>query len=139
MSDAALESQGMELKIGDGASPEVFTKITEVKNFNGPGGTATVIDTSDLDSVAKEKRMGLPDEGQFTFTINYVPNDTQHTALRAARASRALTNFKLLFTDSPQTTWTFAAFVLGFAISGAVDGVVQANVTLEVSGAITES
>lgn len=140
MSSAALEAQGMELKIGNGASPEVFTAISEIKTFSGPSGSATVIDVTDLSSAAKEKRMGLADEGQLSFTINYIPTDTQHALLRAQRASREETNFKLVFTDdSPSTTWSFSAFVTGFAVSGAVDAVVEANVTLEITGAITES
>jgi predicted secreted protein len=140
MSSAALEAQGMEVKIGNGASPEVFTAIPEIKTFSGPSGSAAVIDVTDLSSAAKEKRMGLADEGQLSFTINYIPSDTQHIALRAARAARTETNFKMVFTDdSPSTTWSFSAFVTGFAVSGAVDNVVEANVTLEITGAITES
>jgi hypothetical protein len=139
MSSNALESQGMQLKIGDAASPEVFTAIAETSNIDGPGGSATVIDVSDLDSTAREKRLGLNDEGQISFTINYIPSNTQHAALRTARANRTLKNFQLGFTDSPQTTWSFAAYVNGFTISNSVDGVTQANVTLEVSGSITES
>lgn len=140
MSSQALEAQGMELQIGDGASPEVFTAISEIKTFSGPGGSATVIDVTDLSSSAKEKRMGLADEGQLSFTINYIPTDDEHAALREARANRAETNFKLVFTDdSPSTTWSFSGFVTGFSVSGAVDGVVEANVTIEITGAISES
>lgn len=140
MSSQALEAQGMELRIGNGASPEVFTAISEISTFSGPGGAATVIDVTDLSSLAKEKRMGLADEGQLSFTINYIPNDTQHALLRTQRANRQETNFKLIFTDdSPSTTWSFAAFVTGFSVTAAVDGVVQANVTLEITGAISEA
>lgn len=140
MSSQALEAQGMELKIGDGASPEVFTAIPEIKTFSGPGGSATVIDVTDLSSQAKEKRMGLADEGQLSFTINYIPTNDEHAALREAREDRAETNFKLVFTDdSPSTTWSFSGFVTGFSVSGAVDGVVEANVTIEITGAISES
>lgn len=140
MSSQALEAQGMELRIGNGASPEVFTAISEISTFSGPGGAATVIDVTDLSSLAKEKRMGLADEGQLSFTINYIPNDTQHALLRTQRANRQETNFKLIFTDdSPATTWSFAAFVTGFSVTAAVDGVVQANVTLEITGAISEA
>ena len=84
--------------------------------------------------------MGLADEGQLSFTINYIPDNTQHTLLRTRRASRDETDFKMVFTDdSPSTTWSFSAFVTGFAVSGAVDNVVEANVTLEITGSITQS
>jgi hypothetical protein len=140
MSSNALEAQGMLLKIGNGASPEVFNTIPEIKTFSGPNGSATVIDVTDLSSAAKEKRLGLADEGQLSFTINYIPKNTYHALLRTQRDSRELTSFKMVFTDnSPKTTWSFSAFVQGFAVSGAVDGVVEATVTLEISGAISES
>jgi predicted secreted protein len=140
MSSNALEAQGMLIKIGNGASPEVFTTISEIKTFSGPTGSAAVIDVTDLSSTAKEKRMGLADEGQLSFTINYIPDNTQHTLLRTRRASREETDFKMVFTDdSPSTTWSFSAFVTGFAVSGAVDNVVEANVTLEITGSITQS
>jgi hypothetical protein len=140
MSSNALEAQGMLIKIGNGASPQVFTTISEIKTFSGPTGSAAVIDVTDLSSTAKEKRMGLADEGQLSFTINYIPDNTQHTLLRTRRASREETDFKMVFTDdSPSTTWSFSAFVTGFAVSGAVDNVVEANVTLEITGSITQS
>jgi predicted secreted protein len=139
MSSLALESQGMLLKIGNGLSSETFATIKEIKTFSGPGGSATVIDVSDLSSAAREKRMGLNDEGQLSFTINYIPADTQHALLRTQRASRELTSFQLVFTDTGNTTWEFEAYVNGFSVSGAVDGVVEAQVTLEISGAITET
>jgi hypothetical protein len=141
MSTAALEAQGMLLQIGNGASPtESFASISEIKTFSGPGGSASVIDVTDLSSVAKEKRLGLADEGQLSFTINYIPKNTQHTLLRTNRDNRTLTNFKLKFTDSsPVSTWSFAAYVQGFSVSGAVDAVVEATITLEITGAITEA
>ena len=139
MSSNAIEAQGMQLQIGDGATTEVFAKISEIKSFSGPGGSASVIDVSSLDSLSREKRMGLTDEGQLQFTINYAPTDAQHAALRAARASRKQTNFRLIFTDAGATQWDFAAFVTGFSVSGGVNAVVEAQVTLEITGAITES
>lgn len=135
----AIETQGMQILIGDGASSENFSEISEVKTFTGPGGSASVIDVTSLQSTAKEKRMGLADEGQLQFTINYVPADATHIALRAARAARTETNFRMIFTDSGGMRWDFSAFVTGFAVSGGVDAVVEAQVTLEITGSITET
>lgn len=141
MSSNALEAQGMDLKMGNAESPEVFTSISEITSISGPGGQAAVKDVTDLLSTAKAKRMGLPDEGQLAFDINYIPSDSQHSALRAARAARDKVNFQLVFTDdSPSTVWSFSAFVTGFSIQGVeVDGTVGAKVTLEITEAIVES
>jgi len=45
---AQVESQGTVFKVGDAASPEVFTAVGEVKEIGGPSGSAPVIDVSNL-------------------------------------------------------------------------------------------
>lgn len=139
MSSNALDSQGMVIQYGSGASPQVWTTITEVSEMSGPGGQAAEIDVTDLSSTGKEFRMGLQDEGQISLTINYIPTDTSHAAMRTARANQTLTIFRIQFTDSPITNWVFNAFVLGLEISNAVDDVTKGTITLRVSGSITES
>lgn len=138
MSINAIEAQGIDLKIGAG-SPVTYTEIPEIVSFNGPGGAAAVIDVTDLSSSAMEKKMGLRDEGQLSFEMNYIPDNTQHAALRTARANRTLTPFQIILTDVSTTTWVFNAYVTGFTIQGAVNNVVKASVTLEITGVISES
>ena len=134
---ASIETQGTVLSRGDGGGPEVFAAIGEVISFQGPGGAASVIDTTNLSSAAKEKRMGLMDEGQFTFELNLDTADTMQTGLRADRTARTLRNFELALNDTATTVLSFSAYVLSFAIQGGVDAVVSASVTLEISGAVT--
>ena len=140
MSSAALEAQDTVLQIGTGSGPVVYTTIAEIKSISGPGGSAAVKDVTDLQSTGKEKRMGLLDEGQLTFNMFYQPANTQHALLRTQRAARAETPFRLIFTDAGNMQWDFNAFVAGFQLSGIeVDGMVEAQVTLEITGAITET
>jgi len=138
MSQNALESQGTELRLGNGATPEVFTPIEEFKSFNFGTGSAAVIDVTDLSSTAKEKRMGLQDWGQVTMTINFIPGNAQHAELLAAKADRQPRNFQIVFTDSPATVYAFSAYVLSLPLGGSVDGVLESNVTLEITGDVTE-
>jgi hypothetical protein len=135
----AIEAQGVVLQRGDGGNPETFTAVAEITDFDGPGGSASVIDVTSLESTAKEKLMGLMDEGQFTFSANLVPGDAGQSGLRADRKNRALRNFKLILTDDAATTLSFSAFVLGFAISGSVEDKVSAKITLEISGEVVWS
>lgn len=137
MSSSALETQGVLIQRGDGASPEVFTTVPEIVSFDGPGGSASEIDVSDLASTAREFRMGLKDEGDFSFEMMYLPNNAQHSGLQTDRTNRTQRNFKITLTDSPQSTMSFAAFVREFSISGGVDDVVRASVTLRITGAVT--
>lgn len=133
----ALETQGVRLQRGDGGSPEVFGDIGEVVSFRGPGGSARVIDVTHLMSTAKEKRMGLPDEGQFTFDVNYVPSDPGQVGLRNDRINRTQRNFQIRLTDAGPTIGSFAGFVLEFSISGGVDDKINGSVTIEITGPVT--
>ncbi|MCK5581325.1 MAG: hypothetical protein KAJ18_08640 [Candidatus Omnitrophica bacterium] len=138
MSENALTSQGIVLAIGSG-SPVSYTAIPEIKTFNGPGGAGQVIDVTDLDSAAMEKIMGLPDEGQLSFDINYIPDNAVHVSLRTARENQTLTPMKITFTDTTGTVWTFNAYVTGFTVTGGVNAALNAAVTLEITGAIAEA
>lgn len=135
MTVKAIESQGITIQVSTG-SPTSFSNIMNVTGFGGPGGSASVIDVTNLSSTAKEKLMGLPDEGQFTLDINLDPDDASHTTLRANRAARTRTEFKVNFTDSTPATATFWGYVLGFQVSGAVDQQVKASVTIEIDGPV---
>lgn len=136
MSTNAIESQGMLFKV---RISNVYHNIVDVKSFDGPNGSAAIIDCTDLSDTAKTKRMGLQDWGQLQLTLNYRPTATTHAYLLSLKDSRELNYFRIQFTDTGATLWTFRGYVTQFAISGAVDGVVEAQVTIEISGDITES
>ena len=138
MSQNAIKAQGTLLQLGSG-SPLSYQTIAEINSFSGPGGSVSVIDVTDLYSSAKEKIAGMNDNGQLSFECNFLPGDTEHSALRAAKENGSTVKVKIVFTDDSTTEWTFDAIVTGFAVQGAIDAVVKASVTLEVSGAITEA
>lgn len=133
----AVKAQGTLLKIGDGGSPEVFTIVAEVRKFTGPGGSAAVIDTTNLSSVAKEKAMGLADEGELSLDMFWSGSDAGQVAMRAARLALVRRNFQLIFPSTPAVTASFAGFVSEFSISGGVDNVIEASATIVIDGAVT--
>lgn len=135
----AIESQGVKLYVSDGGSPSSFSAVGNVTGIKGPGGSASVIDVTNLDSLAKEKLMGLPDEGQITVDLNYDPDNAQHIQLRNARRTRTRLEFKIQLTDSTNTNLVFYAYVMGFSMDIGVDKQVTISVTLEVDGAVAES
>lgn len=137
MAVKAIESQGVVLAYSVAGSPSAFSNIANVVGFQGPGGSASVIDVTNLSSVAKEKLMGLPDEGQFTLDLNLDPDDSSHQALRNARSARTRTEFKITLSDTTPSTAVFYGYVLGFQITGRVDDAVKAAVTIEIDGAVS--
>ncbi len=121
---------------GGTATPVTYTEVSEITDFDGPGsGQATVYDVTHLSSTRKEKRMGLPDEGQVTFSINYLPGDTGQVAARTARNNRAEKGYRVTLSDG--TVATFDAYCLSIGPSGIVDGKVAGKITLEITGEVT--
>ena len=134
MSDA-IETQGSTFEIGNGDSPLTYTAISEVKTFSGFDGAAAEIDVTHLQSTAKEFLMGLQDFGGFNCDVNYLASDAGQVLVRAAKASRAIQDIKITFSDS--STATFQAFVLSAPLSGGVDAAVDGSFQLRISGDVT--
>lgn len=120
---------------GGTATPNTYTNVGEIVDWDGPGGSASVIDTTHLSSTAKEKLMGLMDEGQFSFNLNNVFSDTGQQACRTARTARTLKGWRLTYSDSTVQTWN--GYCLAFSTSGGVDDKVNGSITVEISGAVT--
>jgi hypothetical protein len=140
----AFESQGTELfwsTNGTVASTSTSCLIAEVVDFSGPGGQANIIDVTHLNSTAKEKLVGLRDEGQVSLSLNLNFSDTAQTAIRADRASRTKRKCIIKFNDTTvdlaRTKAVFDAYCLGFSMSGAVDDKVSGNAVIEITGAVT--
>lgn len=133
----AIDSSAMSAYTSGGtATPATYTAIGEVVDFSGPGGQAAVIDVTHLGSTRKEKLMGLPDEGQFTFNLNLDPADSGQLAAKASRNAQTELGYKLSLTDTGTTVLTWNAYCLAFNIAGGVDKQVTAFITLEITGGV---
>lgn len=134
----ALKSEGVCLYIdSEVGSPATRTLIGEVTDFTGPGGSAAIIDVTHLKSTAKEKLVGLPDEGQLSMNLNLDPADAGQRECWEARQNQEGRNFELELTDASTTTLTFTAFVLEFSMSAGVDDKISASITLEITGSVS--
>lgn len=122
---------------GATATPVTYTTINEMKTYNGLDGQATEIDTTDLNSAAKEFIQGLVDEGGFSCTIHRLPSDPGQQALLAARTAGTLKGFKLVLPVGSPSVASFSAYVKQLPISGGVDAVQTSNVALRITGAVT--
>jgi len=119
----------IEIKVGN-----AFVKIGGFLNFSGlGGGSAAVIEATDLDSDAKEKLMGLPDEGSIKLDFNFFENDAGQTALVAARGTQALTSFKLTLNN--KKVYAFDGYVMTAEPGAGVDKTITLSAGVEISGA----
>ncbi|MBW0450844.1 phage tail tube protein [Paraburkholderia phenoliruptrix] len=138
MPSTAISAQGSKFFIdtaAEGAAQPTWTQVKNLKSFSGFDGSATEIDVTDLDSTAKEKRLGLMDNGSFSIDVNVNIADPGQAALKAAQKASSLESFKLQYPDGSADT--FDASVKSFPIAGGTDAVLTATVSLTISGAVT--
>ena len=122
-----------------------MVEISEITDFSGPGGQAAVIDMTHLQSTAKEKKIGLRDEGQLSLSVNFNATDAGQKQCLADRAGRLQRLYDIAYTDTsigsshyPSRDW-FMGYCLGFTKSGAVDDKVPAQIVIEIDGPVIET
>lgn len=134
----AIQSQGCLFYWSSSTTPTTNNPVGEVKSFSGPSGSAGVIDITHLGSVAKEKLIGLRDEGQVTFECNLLTSAASgQQMMRADRATRSQRAWSIILTDASTSRLNGLGYCTGFSISGGVDDVVKASITIEIDGAVS--
>ena len=122
---------------GGTATPVTFTTVSEVQTFSGFDGQASELDTTDLSSTAKEFKLGLVDNGGFSFTMNTLLSDAGQSAVRASRDASTSRQYKLTIPSGSPSVATFTAYAKQVPVDGGVDAVVKSNVALRITGAVT--
>lgn len=141
----AFEAQGTEFYWGDTTAYSTASTnlVGEVKSISGPSGSAGVIDITHLGSVAKEKMIGLRDEGQISLECNLATTNNAQIKMKNDRAARTMKAWILKLHDSTtagnETRLKGNGYVTGMSISGSVDDVVKASFTIEISGDVSWS
>jgi len=132
----AISAQGTSITINTGttAAP-VQTPIGNISDISGFDGKATEIDTTTLQSTAKERRLGLQDWGTVTLSAQINLADPGQAALLAAKKAGSLQQFVVTLTDGSKLA--FSAFVSTFPISAKVDTVYTGSIALDITGDIT--
>lgn len=137
---------GTILAFGDGATPEVFHKLANVKDISGPKMSRETIDVTTHDSPDgyKEFLASLRDGGEITFDLEFDPADASQDAtdgLLSLWHKDVPTNWKLI-TMIPATTgrygFSFSALVTGVEFAHPVSSSHTVSVTLKVAGAVSD-
>ncbi len=136
MVSTAVKSQGATLALLGGGSPE-YTTVANINNISLTGVEASDIDVTDLSSAAREFLQGLEDPGSIDITGFYDYSNAQHVLMRDAVGGSTASTYKITLSDGH--TIIFSALVSSFTLDVAVDGAVEMNMTLKISGAITWS
>ncbi|CAK0779005.1 conserved hypothetical protein [Gammaproteobacteria bacterium] len=129
-----LLAHGTQLKIGNGASPEVFTAIPQItEGPDGPNIAPDVLSFFHHGSDWEVKKVGSKKSGQVTFGVLYDGDDATLVSVETAANNRTRKNFQELLPDGTQ-----------FAFSGYVSAAWSANegdaekcrFTIDIDGAI---
>lgn len=131
-----VDTTGKVITVGAGtATTSTWAAIGNMKDFTGFDGSASEIDITNLDSLAKEFRLGLTDPGQFSFNLDYDGTNVGHIALRAKQVSGIQSTFKLVLPNTSGVS--FNGFVKKFSLAGGVDAVVKTAVDIRLTGLAT--
>lgn len=135
MSSNAISSLGAVLRIGNGASVEVFTAIPELRGINGPSMTSEDIDVSHLGSSGyRDYIAGFKEAGEITGEVNWT--QAGYATLLVLFNSGALKNMELEFSDA--TVYEFVGRVKGVPITAQTGDAVRFNLTVKITGAFAE-
>ena len=117
--------------------------IGEIISIDGPAGSVNVIDITNLGSTAREKLVGIQDEGQVTMEVlsNFTTGSTgiNQWKLRDLRQTGIKSFFDLVFTDETRnaaaepSAYFWEGFVTNYGNAEALDDAVKSAITLEIS------
>jgi hypothetical protein len=127
-------SDDVDLKMGDNASPEVFTAVAQITDATAPGKTLNVLSQHFLGSDLPTKTPTNFDYGQASFEVEYDPDNTQHAALLTARDAKTLKNFQISVGTATADILAFSGYVTE-VISGSNSAgeSVKGSITIEVT------
>lgn len=136
MASGAKHSYGSQLKIGDGAGPEVFTAIAEVQKISASGIKLDALETTNLASPDGYREFvgGLLDGGEISLSLKFLPDLAGHAALVTDQNAKTLRNFEWHIPTTTAKKFSFAALITSISIDTDVEKVIEAEVTLKISG-----
>lgn len=133
MTTQARIGHGTLFKIGNGATPEVFTTVGEVTSITPPGMSRDAIDATHEESPDgwREFIGGLKDGGEVALELNFVPGSAT-TILLLAEIEAAPGNKQIVFTTGE--VFSFRALCTNFEPEAPLDDKMVASATYKVSG-----
>lgn len=135
MTDSAADiGYQSRFKLGNGATPTVYTAIAEVVSFTPPSIVFGETQTTHLNTPGAMHtfRPTLADPGEVPATINYIPGGTEDAAIRAM-FDRSIRPFEIEYPNGARVQ--FKGFARNFEPSEVeLESLLQANFTIRVSG-----
>ena len=137
----ALPGINTYLYLGTAASPPVYgTPVANVGDYTGPSMSKAVVDVTSQSNATpwRQKISTLIDGGEITMPMYFIPSDSNMQALLTVFATNGFSGirwFKLAWSDGT-TVWHFQASITKWSFKIPVAGVVTADVTFDITGAV---
>ncbi|MDA3835854.1 MAG: phage tail tube protein [Spirochaetales bacterium] len=134
-----LDSTGLDISIDllvstPAMTPQAYTKIGNITDWDISGDSHNLIDFTTLGSLRAEEKPGIPRGSATTFSLNWTAGDMGLLAAEAARDEKALKTFKVTYSDA--AVHTFPGYVTGINDAGGGDDKVSGSVTIHRVGAL---
>ena len=117
--------------LGNGVSISIGGTVAGLVEITGPSSQASLVRSTNLGSTAHQYLGGLPDYGDFRYTVQ-MQNDASPIAVGGAAQTVVIS-----WPDSGDTTWTFSAIVQSAEPVARLDEVIVISVSMKVTGSIT--
>lgn len=129
------------LAVGNGASPEVFTRYCEVDTMSGIGAANALIDVTTFCSLGHKQYIGgLSDGKQLTFGANYAMNEPIQEQLIADVEAKNNRNFQIQIDgESPSKTFHLTLAMLDWELDPQVAKQNVIKFIGKITGAITRT
>lgn len=134
----ALSSVGTQLKRSSyDSSSSNYVAVAEVNSISGPNMSRATIETTSLDTTGGYRTFvtSFRDAGEVVLSCNFSRDNYQ--AFLTDFQSEDLAYWQIVFQDTGNTTFEFAAYVTNLGSSVSTEDKVTMDVTLKISGQMT--
>ena len=121
-----------------GGTVDGTTKVAEVSSVGTLELSANIIEYNSYGNDYKQKLVGQKDSGTLSLTLNWVPGDASHTALKTKYDNGGPQTFAIRWTSGGENaTAEFTGYIASYSLDTPVEDVVTANVEIAIDGAVT--
>lgn len=133
---------GLTFAVGNGAGPEVFTTLEEVKSVSGFGKTNELVEVTHFSSPnnTKEYISGLADGAEITVECNKrnTSATVQNQLIDDVDAQQDSRNIRITWTDGTNSIqYDFAVVCLSYTYAPSIADANKITYTLKITGDIT--
>ena len=123
-----------------------YTLINQRTSITGPNQTMAAVESTHMDSLAKERRPGIADTGTIDCEVELNPADAGHKAVEALLSAPVIGDWRVELSDKPAgvgahgTYYDVTGFPTGFTRNGmTVESNVLGSFTIQCTGPLVRT